>query len=141
MKHIILSILLFSVYSTESKAQSINSLQDSIYAVLNTKTAFVGVAIQGMYANDTLSINGDKHLPMQSVFKFHLALAVLNQVDKGRLRMDDTLLINKEMLSNYAHLWSPLRKKYPNGAELSIQEVLYNTVAWSDNLGCDMLIE
>jgi beta-lactamase class A len=37
---------------------------------------------------DTLSLNGNRHYPMQSVFKFHLALAVLHRVERGELSLD-----------------------------------------------------
>ena len=135
----ILILLIFVLAFVSSKAQSIDALRLKINEVLAGKSATVGLAIKGTKPQDTLSINGDKHLPMQSVFKYHLALVVLHQVDQGKLSLDDKISIDEELVSLYAHLWSPLRKKYPNGAEVSIAEVLRYTVALSDNLGCDML--
>ncbi len=46
---------------------------------------------------------------MQSVFKFHIALAVLDLVDQGKLSLDQKVFIKKsELLPN---TWSPIRKK------------------------------
>lgn len=136
-----LLILFFSLFFNFSNAQSIDSLRQRIIEVLEDKSATIGVAIKGFNPQDTLSINGNKQLPMQSVFKYHLALAVLHQIDQGKFSLDEKISIDKELLDLYSHLWSPLRKKYPNGAEVSLAEMLRYTVALSDNLGCDLLFK
>lgn len=123
------------------KAQSISDLQKDIQLILAGKSATVGVAIKGNDPQDVISINGDMHLPMQSVFKYHLALAVLHQVDQGKFNLDEKIAIDKKKMDEYSHLWSPLRKKYPNGASVPLKEVLEYTVALSDNVGCDVLFK
>ncbi|PKF75587.1 class A beta-lactamase, subclass A2, partial [Chryseobacterium sp. PMSZPI] len=84
--------------------------------------------------------NGDKPLPMLSVFKFHLASTVLDLVDKGKYSIDQKFLIKKsDLLEN---TWSPLREKYPNGnIELPLAEIISYTVAQSDNNTCDFLLK
>ncbi|EAY26257.1 class A beta-lactamase, subclass A2 [Microscilla marina] len=123
------------------KAQSIEVLKQKIHQVFKGKSATVGVAIRGSNSADAISINGNKRLPMQSVFKYHLALAVLHQVDQGKFSLNEKIAITQKMVNAYSHLWSPLRKKYPNGAKLTLAEILRYTVAWSDNLGCDVLFK
>jgi beta-lactamase class A len=131
-------LLVFCVYSIIN-AQGINTLRQQINEAIDGKDATVGVAIWGMDPEDTLSINGGKHLPMQSVYKFHLALAVMHQVDQGNHHLDDVISIDKAFMDTYQHLWSPLRKKYPDGADISLGEIIQYTVAWSDNVGSDLL--
>ncbi|MDW3192930.1 MAG: class A beta-lactamase, subclass A2 [Cytophagales bacterium] len=123
------------------EAQDINTLKQAINEVIDGKSATVGVAIWGNKPEDKISVNGSKHLPMQSVYKFHLALAVLHQVDQGKLSLDQEISIDKSFMETYQHLWSPLRKKFPDGVEISLAEVVRYTVAWSDNVGCDVLFE
>lgn len=141
MVKIITSCFILLLTLSVTKAQSIETLREKITTVIENKSATVGVAIQGSNSNDSMSINGHQHLPMQSVFKYHLALAVLHQVDKGKLRLNKKIVIRKKDIQAYSHLWSPLRKKYPNGARVSIAELLQYTVALSDNLGCDILFK
>lgn len=141
-KKIILLITLLTLLVCESaKAQSIDILRQGIEKVLKDKSATVGVAIRGINSQDTISINGNKNLPMQSVFKYHLALAVLHQVDQGKLSLEKVISLDKELIESYKHLWSPLRKKYPNGGEVILADMLKYTVAWSDNVGCDVLFK
>ena len=76
---------------------------------------------------------------MQSVYKFHLALAVLADVDKGKLTADQKVLIRKD---DYFPTHSPIADKYPDGnVELTISELLSYTVSTSDNNACDILFK
>ena len=118
-----------------------HTLKRQIEQVIEGKSATVAVSIQGMESKETLSINGSVHLPMQSVFKLHLAAAVLHQIDKGKFGINDTIKLTPELILEYKHLWSPLRKKYPKGGMVLIKELLQYNVAWSDNVACDVLLD
>lgn len=133
---LLLLIIIFSI-SFHSNGKNIKSLEYQINSILKDKRATVGVAILSSDLKNSLSINGNLHLPLQSVFKFHLAIAVLDQVDKGKLSLLDNINITPKDLDN--NLWSPIRKKYPKGAKLTLAEVIKYTVASSDNVGCDVL--
>ncbi|MGG1920183.1 serine hydrolase [Chryseobacterium sp. NRRL B-14798] len=76
---------------------------------------------------------------MLSVFKFHIALAVLNRVDEGILKLDQKFFIKKEDL--LPETWSPIREEYPQGnMYLTLDQLLRYTVSHSDNNGCDILL-
>lgn len=124
-----------------SLSQPIEALRQRINKVVEGKSATVGVAIWGTDPGDSLSILGSRHLPMQSVYKYHLALAVLHQVDQGKLSLDQVVSIDKSLMETYQHLWSPLREANPDGVDISLAEVIRYTVAWSDNVGCDLLFD
>lgn len=132
----ILALLLFVANVTNG--QSNGSLKKDIEAMLTTRKAKVGVSIMSDNGKDTLSINGDHHFPMQSVFKFHIALTTLSQIDEGKFTLNQFITINENEL--LPGLYSPLREKYPHGATLKISEVLEFTVSQSDNVGCDVLL-
>lgn len=128
---------LLLIASLKSAAQ-LETLKSSIETLCKTKNAIVGVALYDFQNRDTLSINGDKHFPMQSVFKFHIALTVFNELIKRGFTVDKKIVIaKKDLLPN---TWSPLREDHPNGAELSIKEIMSYMVSQSDNNACDILI-
>src|SRR5690606_8866010 len=103
------------------------------------KNATVAVSVLDFENNKTIHINGNKKLPMLSVFKFHIALAVLNEVDEGRLSLDQNIFIKKSDLAE--NTWSPIRERYPDGnIEMPLGLLLKYTVAESDNNGCDILL-
>lgn len=138
MKSLHLALFLFLLSSGRIAAQTIDVLKKKIQQIISTKKAVVGVAISGNNGKDTLSLRGNGHFPLQSVFKLHIGLAVLSEVDKGRFSLNQKIKIEeKDLLPD---LYSPLRDKYPKGAELPLSEILAYTVSESDNVGCEVLL-
>lgn len=131
-------IFLMSTLVAFSLAFSQN-LKKEINQIVAGKNATVAVSILDFESGNSTEINGNKKLPMLSVFKFHIALAVLNEVDGGKLKLDRKILVKKsDLLEN---TWSPIREKYPEGnIEMPLSELLKYTVAQSDNNGCDILL-
>jgi beta-lactamase class A/beta-lactamase class A VEB len=78
-----LTALLFLLINCQTSAQTTDLLRQRIQQIISTKKADVGVSIIGNSGKDTLSINGDGHFPMQSVFKLHIGLAMLSKIDNG----------------------------------------------------------
>ena len=137
MKRFLLIGISMSIWA--SAFSQTNNLRRKIEDIIASKKATVGVAVLNIENKDTLSINGNVHFPMQSVFKFHIALAVLDGVDKGKFKLKQKIFIKKKDL--LPNTWSPMRDKYPNGnVYLSLAEILQFTVSQSDNNGCDILI-
>lgn len=79
-----LMTLILTFISAQTFAQTTDALRQKIQQIVSTKNAVVGVSSIGNDGKDTISLNGEQHYPMQSVFKFHIALAVLSQIDKGK---------------------------------------------------------
>jgi len=129
-------LLLFISYPVS--AQTTHVLRKQLQHIISTKKADVGISILGIEDTDTLSIHGNRHYPMQSVFKFHIVLAVLSETDKGNLSLNQKITVRKADLNS--DTWSPIKNKFPNGTKLPLSEIIKYTVSESDNVGCDILI-
>lgn len=139
MKKIIF-LLCLSLFSVQLFAQNTYELRKELNQIISTKNATVGISIKGIEDKDTLSINGNLKAPMMSVFKFHIALTVLHQVDKGNLKLEQQFFIKKEDL--LPDTWSPMREEFPDGnIYLTLDQLLRYTVSHSDNNGCDILLK
>lgn len=139
MKKILL-MLSIALLSVQAFAQASAELRKKIEQIIAAKNATVGISIKGIEDKDTLSINGNLEAPMMSVFKFHIALTVLHQVDNGNLKLDQTFFIKKEDL--LPDTWSPMRDEFPDGnINLTLDQLLRYTVSHSDNNGCDILLK
>lgn len=138
IKKILILFCYILLVHSKGNSQEIESLRKQMVEITNGKQAVVGVAINGMAITDSLSLNGARHFPMQSVFKFPIALTVLSEVDKGNLSLNQKIEINKDDL--LPGLWSPIRQKYPEGTSLTLGEIIKYSVALSDNVGCDVLL-
>lgn len=136
-KLIIFSIMM--ILCIVSNAQ-FSTTRSDIEALIKDKNLKLGLALYDFSNGDTLSINGNDHFPMQSVFKFPIALAMLNKVDSGYFALTEKVMIEKSDLR--PGMWSPIQDKYPNeNVELPLSEVIKYTIAQSDNLGCDLLMK
>ena len=114
-------------------------LRSEIMRIAEGVNGVVGVSVLDLSTKDTLTINGNRKFPMQSVYKFPIGLAVLHHVGEGKLSLDQKIELKRE--DYYPGTWSPLARKYPEGGvEVTLREVLDLTVSASDNNGCDILL-
>lgn len=137
MKNKIIATVIFILIPFISYGQSV--LRKNIEDIVAGSDLKLGLAIYDFTSKQTVRINANERFPMQSVFKFPVALALLEQVDNGDFQLTDTINIAKEEL--YTDLWSPLQKRYPNGTKLPLNEVVAAMVAQSDNSATDLLIK
>lgn len=137
MKQILLTFLIFL---TSSQIFGQTELRQELENIIATKNATIGISIKNIETKDTLNINGTLNTPLMSIFKFHIALATLNLVDKGKLSLKQKIFIKKEEL--HENTWSPIRDEYLNGnMYLTLDQLLRYTVSHSDNNGCDILLK
>lgn len=108
-----------------------------IESIIKGKRATVGVAVR-FDDGEMLVVNNELHYPTMSVYKFHLALAVLDELNKKMRPLDTEIFIRESDLLPDTH--SPLRDSCPTGGfNMSIRNLLRYSVAQSDNNACDIL--
>ncbi|MBO9728374.1 MAG: class A beta-lactamase [Chitinophaga sp.] len=121
-------------------ASAQQSLRQQIAAISEHIPGKVGVFVKVLETGDTVSLRRDDHFPMQSVYKFPVSIAILQQVDAGKMRLDQPMKILKSDLTTDGH--SPLRQKYPEGnVTLTLQELLDYNMRESDGSACDILFK
>jgi beta-lactamase class A len=114
-------------------------LEERIGLIAAEAKGRVGVAAVVLETNDAVSLNAHDHFPMQSVYKLPIGMAVLRQVDEGKLKLNERVRVEKgDFVSQRQH--SPLRDKNPKGVELSVEELLRYAVAESDGTASDVLL-
>jgi beta-lactamase class A len=134
------SLIFFVLFTAvDSLFAQTSTLKKELEDISRTLQADVGVAVVDLQSRDTFSINGNKHFPMQSVFKFHLALAALRLVDEGKLSLDQKYMVTKD---HYFKTWSVLMRDHPEAnVEVTLRELITWTVMNSDNVACDLVFE
>lgn len=134
-----LCILSFLIIGCKGKTAQKNKLEQEIESILSEKRATVGV-----YAStgkeEIISINDSLYFPLMSVFKYHIALTVLDHLNKHAISLNSPVYIQDAQLEK--ETYSPLRDEN-RGEEftISLEELLTYSVAHSDNNACDILIE
>lgn len=116
-----------------------STLEAQIAQIAGQINGRVGVYAQVLETGESVSYNAGEKYPMQSVYKFPIAMAVLDKVDKGELSLDQQIRVDTvEYIPENGH--SPLRDKFPGGASLTVRELLNYNVAESDGTACDVLL-
>jgi beta-lactamase class A len=115
-----------------------DELQQQIAEIAKEAKGKVGVYALLIEEDRSVSLNGNEHFAMQSVVKLPVSMAVLKQVDEGKLKLDQKVQITKDDLVP-SNMRSPIRDKNPNGAKITIKELLRFAISESDGTACDVL--
>lgn len=135
MKNLFYLLILFSSFACKKRA----SLKEELQDIINDKKAKVGIVVLNLQTDETTEINGNEQFPMQSVFKYHVAVKVLDEVDNNKWSLSDSIAIKaEEILSD---TWSPLRDEYGSqNIKLRLYSLIHFMVSKSDNNACDILL-
>lgn len=119
-------------------ASAQNVLEEQIQSIIKNTKAKVGVAVL-TDSGERITVNDETSYAMLSTFKFPLALAVLNHMDKNNIPLDSALFVTRaDLLPN---TYSPLRDENPAGnIHIPLRKLLEYSIALSDNNACDILI-
>jgi beta-lactamase class A len=100
----------------------------------------LGAAVRVVETGETVVLNGDRHFPMQSVYKAPIGMAVLHEVDAGRLSLDAPIRVEAaDLVPSGMH--SPLRDAHPQGGvDVPLRELLRLSVEESDGSASDVLL-
>lgn len=116
----------------------VGELRRSVSEAVEKVDAQVGVAM--ICGRDTLTLNHATDYPLMSVFKLHIAVALMQQVDAGILPLDSVLAVPYSGLHH--DTWSPMRDDAAgNDREMTVDRLLRYSVCRSDNNACDILID
>lgn len=128
-----ITIILLSAALTQISAA--DSLKQNIREFISQYDATVGVAV--ITDGDTTEINCGRTYPLASVMKFPQALAACDAMQEKGTPLDSIISLTKSDL--HGNTYSPLRELYPKGTNLTIDSLLFYSIALSDNNACDKI--
>jgi len=122
---------------TISNADRTNELRDRIEQISQAAQGRVGVKATVLETGESVTLNGNQPFPMQSLYKFPIAMAVLAQVDQGKLKLDQKIRVEaSDVLQG-----SRILDEKSQGMEFSLAELLKYMVSESDGTSCDVLLK
>ena len=121
---------------TTSNTDRSNELHDRIEQTSRAAQGRVGMTATVLETRESVSLNGNQRFPMRSVYKFPIAMAVLAQVDQGKLKLDQQIRVEASDIVQ----GSRILDRNSLGVELSLTELLKYMVSESDNTACDVLL-
>jgi beta-lactamase class A len=98
-----------------------------------------GAAAELIETGQSAAFHGGDRFPMESVAKLPIAMAILSEVDRGDLTMEEKVrVLPADLVPPGLH--SPLRDQHPHGSEASVRELLEYTIQQSDGSASDVLL-
>jgi len=97
----------------------------------------VGVAAVLLETGDAAFLNADQRYPMQSVYKLPIAMALMEQVQRGEFDLDEKVGVTTEDFVRKG-MASVLRDKNPQGGEFTIRELIRLSLVDSDGTASDV---
>lgn len=98
----------------------------------------VGVAVKSIDNGWMIAKNGDVPMPQQSVSKLWVTLTLLDQVDQGRVGLDDPIAITRSDLTLFHQ---PVASLLKDGVyNTTVRELVRRAMTMSDNTANDRLL-
>lgn len=137
-KYLLIALLLCAPLITNSQPNGQLALRTRIQSIIDSLGGKVGVGVLGLDFKESLLVNDEHSYPMQSVYKMPLAIAILHQVDRGKLSLQQRYSIDRAGLMK--NTWSPMLTDFPGDKmDISLADLLRYSVSKSDNNACDIL--
>jgi beta-lactamase class A len=127
-------------FGTTEETQSANdfALEKEFGEIVKDAKGKVGVAAVVIETGQSASLNGNEPFAMQSVVKLPISMAVLKLVDEDRLDLDQKVRVSKDEFVP-SNMRSPLRDANPDGAEITVRELIRYAISESDGTASDVL--
>jgi len=134
----VIPVLLFILLQAGFVTAQHQKLIKKVDSLQNKITGRIGFQVRLLETCDDLGYNQQRHFVMQSVFKFPIAVMLLDEADHGRFSLDQQIFIAKSSLHKTV---SKLYEKYPEGnVTVPLMEILGDMLIYSDNNACDIII-
>ena len=100
--------------------------------------AYVACSLPGTALD--CDLHPDAHAPMQSVFKFPLAMAILHAVEENKFTLDQPIrFLPEDRILPRTH--SAIQDQYPNAnVDIPLRELLQQVITTSDNAASEVLL-
>lgn len=112
--------------------QRVTSLRSGAYATLVPSAFFLDLDT-GNY----LDVSGDRVFPTASVIKLPILIAFFQDVDAGKIRLDETLVMTRDLVVGGSGYMQDL----PVGSKFSALQTATNMIITSDNTATNMIIK
>ncbi|HEX2211513.1 MAG TPA: serine hydrolase [Longimicrobium sp.] len=134
----LLFALLAALFPLRASAQADTAaLRRSIEQITRGYEGVVGVSVRNLATGQSLSIRGDETFPTASLIKVAVLVALLDEVAKGSIRLDDPItMIARDQVGG-----SGVLQHLHNGLQLTVEDAARLMIIISDNTATNLLLD
>ncbi|MBF2066161.1 MAG: serine hydrolase [Calothrix sp. C42_A2020_038] len=118
--------------------KQILTLNTQIRALMN-RYSFLspGMFFVDLQTGDYININGEKVFPAASTIKFPILIVLFEEVEAGRVRLDETLVMRRDLVAGGSGNMQNMRV----GRKFTVLETATKMMTISDNTATNMIID
>lgn len=113
-------------------------LEQRLKTISDGAQGTVGLAVVHIESGKTISLNGKSQLPLYSVFKLPLAIAVLKDVEENRLRLDQKVQVTPAEIVAGTPANTALWEK---PIAVTVEQLIDYSISRSDNTSAEKLLQ
>jgi beta-lactamase class A len=113
-------------------------LSEQLRKLCETSGGNVSVAVVHLETGKTAVVDGSNELPLYSVFKLPLAIAVLKNIEENHLKLDQKVHIGKD---DVVPGWRGNTDRWKKPVDMSIRQMLELSLIESDNTSSEKLLQ
>jgi beta-lactamase class A len=134
----VLTLLAAAILPSSAAAQAdMGALRRTLEGIIQPYEGTVGISIQHLGTGQTLSIRGDEKFPSASLIKVSVLVALLDEVWRGTIRLDDPItMIARDQVGG-----SGVLQYLHSGLELTVQDAARLMIIISDNTATNLLLD
>jgi beta-lactamase class A len=132
------ALLLAAILPPRTAAQADTAgLRRSIEQIARGYEGVVGVSVRSLETGEGLSIRGDEKFPSASLIKVSVLVALLHEVERGTIRLDDPLtMIARDRVGG-----SGVLQHLHSGLRLTVEDAARLMIVISDNTATNLLLD
>jgi beta-lactamase class A len=115
-----------------------SALDSLIQSLGRSFNGHVGIAVQSIDEGWTISYNGNRRFPQQSVSKLWVAMTMLDAVDRGRITLNTPVTIRPQDLTLFHQPIAAMVSS--SGYTTTVQDLFYRAMTQSDNTANDSVM-
>jgi beta-lactamase class A len=132
------ALLLVAIFPPRTAAQADTAgLRRSIEQITRGYEGVVGVSVRNLQTGEGLAIRGDEKFPSASLIKVSVLVALLHEVERGTIRLDDPLtMIARDRVGG-----SGVLQHLHSGLQLTVEDAARLMIVVSDNTATNLLLD
>lgn len=135
LRTVAIAVATFTTFSPSANALEVGTLSKAVQAEEARLGARIGMAVFDAKDRTHWAHRGDERFPLNSTHKSFSCAALLKQVDRRVLALENVISIERASLVTY----SPVMEK--TGGQVTLREACAASVSWSDNTAANIVTD
>lgn len=113
------------------------ALRRALERITSQFRGIVGISVRNISTGESLSIRGEEKFPSASLIKVPILVALLEEVERGRMRLDErSTMIARDRVGG-----SGILKHMRSGSDPSLEDLAWLMITLSDNTATNLVLD